>query len=146
MIVAGLSPIRFKRGGRHCNRTAWGFYFAILAHNIRTDEFEQFVAGLLRRLPRGIILVMDRWSEHRAAARRLRPRLPQRLSIKWLPSYAPDLNPDEHVRRHTKHADLANYTPEDVQALGCSVRGSLRRSQRKQGLLRSFFKLARLNF
>jgi transposase len=121
-----------------------GLYFAIHADNIRTDEFEQFVAGLLQRLPHGIILVMDRWSVHRAAARRLRPRFARRWSIEWLPSYAPDLNPDEHVWRHTKHADLANYIPDDVQALGRSVRGSLRRSQRKQSLLRSFFKQARL--
>jgi transposase len=121
-----------------------GLFFAIHADNIRTGEFEQFVAGLLQRLPHGIILVMDRWMVHRAAARRLFRRFPRRLWIEWLPPYAPDLNPDEHVWRQTKHADLANYLPEDVAALGRSVRGSLRRSQRSQRRLRSFFSQAGL--
>ena len=86
--------------------------FPVHAHNIRADDFERFVADLLRRLPHGLILVMDRWQVHRSAARRLMERFARRLRIEWLPAYAPDLNPDEQVWRHTKHADLANYVPE----------------------------------
>jgi transposase len=125
-------------------RRRLGLYFAIHTDNIRTDEFEQFAVDLLRYRPRGLILVMDRWAVHRAAAKRLLRRFPRRLRIEWLPPYAPELNPDEQVWQHTKHADLANYIPEDVQALGRSVRCSLRRSQRNQSLLRSFFKHAKL--
>ena len=106
-------------------RRRLGLYFHVHAHNIRADDFERFVADLLRRLPHGLILVMDRWQVHRSAARRLIERFARRLRIEWLPAYAPDLNPDEQVWRHTKHADLANRVPEDVQTLGRSVRRSL---------------------
>jgi transposase len=121
-----------------------GLYFALHAHNIRTGEVETFVAELLKHLPHGIILVMDRWSVHRAAARRLQRRFPRRLRIEWLPAYAPELNPDEQVWTQTKYRDLANFLPQDVTDLGRAVRHSLEQTKTRQSLLRSFFKHAKL--
>ena len=46
-------------------------YFDIFDHNIVTDHFEMFVAAVLRRLGRPIILVMDRWQVRSAGAHRL---------------------------------------------------------------------------
>jgi transposase len=125
-------------------RRRLGLYFALHEHNIRTAEVETFVAELLKHLPHGIILVMDRWSVHRAAARRLQRRFPRRLRIEWLPAYAPELNPDEQVWTQTKYRDLANFLPQDVTDLGCAVRHSLEQTKTRQPLLRSFFKHAKL--
>ena len=121
-----------------------GLYFEIFDHNIRTDDFEQFVVDILSRHRHGIILVLDRWSVHRAAARRLLERYPKRLQIEWLPPYAPDLNPVEAVWQHSKHAELANYIPEDVDDLEWQVQRSLHHIRDQQTLLHSFFKRARL--
>jgi transposase len=125
-------------------RRRLGLYFDVYDHNIVTDDFEMFVAELLRRHPKGIILVMDRWQVHRSGARRLAERFGRRVRIEWLPAYAPELNPDEQVWRHTKYADLANYIPEDVVALGQAVSRSIRNTASQQPLLRSFFKHAKL--
>ena len=121
-----------------------GLYFDILDHNVRTDDFEAFVVHLLRRLSRPIILVMDRYSVHRAAAKRLSARFGRRVDIEWLPAYAPDLNPDEQVWNRAKYTDLANFIPEDVDELGHALAASLRDTKRQQPLLRAFFKHARL--
>lgn len=104
----------------------------------------QPVAALLEHFPKGIILVWDRWSVHRSAARRLAQRFSRRVSIEWLPAYVPELNPDEQVWNRTKYTDLANFIPEDVGQLSRSVRKSLRRTRTQQILLRSFFKHAKL--
>jgi transposase len=125
-------------------RRRLGLYFDILDHNVKTDDFEMFVDRLLRRVRRSIILVIDRYSVHRSAAKRLLARHRKRLSIEWLPAYAPELNPDEQVWNHTKHADLANFVPDDVLHLGRSLNDSLKRTCGQQGLLRSFFKHANL--
>jgi len=117
-------------------------YFDLFDHNVVTDDFMAFVAALLRRLGRGIILVMDRWQVHRSAARRLQKKSPKRVQIEWLPPYAPELNPTEQVWTQTKYRDLANYIPGDVTELGEAVVQSLRRTRGQQRLLRSFFKHA----
>lgn len=116
-----------------------GLYFDIFDHNIVTDDFEMFVAAVLRRLGRPIILVMDRWQVHRAGARRLLQRFPNRVQIEWLPAYAPDLNPVEQVWNRTKYTDLANYIPDDVLTLGHEVARSIRQTRSHQTLLHSFF-------
>jgi len=126
-------------------RKRLGLYFDIFDHNIVTDDFETFVASLLRRLGRPIILVMDRWPVHRSGAGRLQERFGRRVRVEWLPSYAPELNPDEQVWNHTKYTDLANFIPEDTLHLGQSVAKSIRGIQTNQNLLRSFFRHAKLN-
>ena len=125
-------------------RRRLGLYFDILDSNVKADDFEAFTEHLLRRVGRPIILVIDRYSVHRSAARKLLARFPQRLEIEWLPAYAPDLNPDEQVWNRTKHTDLANFVPDDVRHLGRSVARSLRQTRSDQLLLRSFFKHAKL--
>ncbi len=121
-----------------------GLYFDILDHNVKTDDFETFVAYLLRRLSRPLILVMDRYSVHRAAAKRLAERFGRRIAIEWLPAYAPELNPDEQVWNRAKYTDLANFIPQDINDLGHAMAASLRHTKRQPPLLRSFFKHARL--
>ena len=125
-------------------RRRLGLYFAIHDHNIVTDDFEYFVETLLRCLQRRIVLVIDRWSVHRSGARRLLRRFPRRVQIEWLPAYAPELNPDEQVWKHTKYDDLANYIPDDIRSLGQAIRRSIRQTQGQQRLLRSFFQHANL--
>ncbi len=125
-------------------RRRLGLYFDILDHNITADDFEPFVASVLKKIGRPITLVMDRWSVHRSGAKRLEKRFGRRVRIEWLPAYAPELNPVEHVWSHTKHSDLANYVPEDTLRLGRSVNESLRNKRSNQSLLRSFFHGAKL--
>jgi len=119
-------------------RRRLGVYFDIIRHKIRTDDFERFVAWLVQRLPQGIILVMDRWQVHRAAARRLCRRFPRRLRIEWLPSCAPELNPVEQIWTHTAYADLANYIPDNVRALEYEMGRSLHEPGRQPSVLRWF--------
>ena len=125
-------------------RRRLGLYFDILDHNIVTDDFEMFVASVLRRLQRPILLVMDRWSVHRSGARRLVRRFPRHVHIEWLPAYAPELNPVEQVWNRTKYTELANYIPDDIVSLGQAVAGSIRHTRSQGQLLRSFFRYCKL--
>lgn len=126
-------------------RKRLGLYFDILDHNVRADDFERFIASALRRIARPIILVMDRCSVHRSAAKRLEARFGRRIRIEWLPPYAPDLNPDEQVWNRTKYTDLANFLPIDINELGHAMADSFRSTRDEQSLLRSFFKHAKLS-
>ena len=95
----------------------WTCTSRVQEHNIRTPDVEVFVAEFLEHFPRGIILVMDRWSVHLSAADDLLQRFAHRIQIEWLPSDAPELNPDEQVWTRTKYMDLANFCPEHLATL-----------------------------
>lgn len=125
-------------------RRRLGLYFRLFGHNITAQEVEPFIAVLLEHFPKGIILVWDRWMVHRSAAKRLARRFRRRITIEWLPAYAPELNPDEQVWNRAKYVDLTNFVPDNVQHLAKAVRKSLRKSQSQQLLLHSFFEHAKL--
>jgi transposase len=122
-----------------------GLYFDIHSHNIRADDVYRFIQTLRGRLRRKIILVLDRWSVHRAAIRHLLERHARNIDIELLPAYAPELNPTEQIWNHTKYADLANYIPDDIHELGVEVAGSILQTRSKPALLRSFFDWAGLD-
>ena len=120
-----------------------GLYFAVHDRNVKAEEFEAFLRQVQRALRRKLIVVMDRWSVHRKAARSLFGD--ERFWIEWLPPYAPDLNPVEHVWNHTKYGDLANYVPDDVLDLEIELEMSIEQTRDRPERLRSCFHGAKLN-
>lgn len=126
-------------------RRRLGFYFDLYPRNVRTPDLVAFVRGLHRQLRRPLLLVLDRWSVHRAAVRELaRTRPAWLVAVAWLPAYAPDLNPVEQVWNHTKHGELANSLPQDLGGLSDEVGISLASKRWQPALLRSCFRYAKL--
>jgi transposase len=127
-------------------RQRLGLFFQIRPHNIRGPDMVRFLRALHRQLRQPIVLVWDRYSVHRSAARLLREAGCKWLHVEWLPGYAPDLNPVEAIWSHTKYSDLANYIPEDADHLLDAVGDSLNDLHYNQRLLSSFFDWADLTF
>lgn len=124
-------------------RCRLGLFFGVLGHNVKGPHAVMFLQALHRHVRRPIIVVWDRSSVHKSAAKEL-------AHCKWLqfeslPPYAPQLNPVEAVWSHTKYSDLANYVPADVDELSDAVGNSLNDLHFSQPLLRSFFHWAELD-
>lgn len=102
----------------------------------------------LRRVVRGpLLLVWDRAPIHRAeSVKSFLSAHPGRVHIEPLPGYAPELNPVEHVWGKSKGSDLANFCPDDIDALQTRAAGALAKHQRRPYLLMSYFRQAGLHF
>jgi transposase len=133
-VIAGLSLSTSRR--------RIGLYFAVHEKNITAEEVEAFLRQMQRALGRKLVVVMDRWAVHRKAAKSLFGD--ERFWIEYLPPYAPDLNPVEHVWNHTKYGDLANYVPDDLLDLEIELKLSIDQTGERPELLRSFFHAAEL--
>jgi transposase len=125
-------------------RRRLGTPFRIFEDHVRTDEVVDFISQLRRQLQRPLIICLDRWQVHRAAAKRIAASRLRSIEFEWLPAYAPELNPVEPRWSHTKHADLANFVPHDTPHLKRNVRSSLKRQHSDQQLKLAFFKSAKL--
>ena len=64
--------------------------------------------------------------------------------LEWLPSYAPDTNPEEQCNAVVKR-EMLNALPGSVEELRRMARRSFERLQRRPQLLRSFFRHSRLS-
>jgi transposase len=126
-------------------RRRFGLYWALHRANIRTAEVLRFLRALTRHLPQGFTIIWDRGRPHRAVRVRdwLAARAP-RIVVEWLPAYAPDCNPAEHVWGHTKYGDLANFAPTDLDQLEGAVLTSLTQTRGQRALLAAFFRAAGL--
>jgi len=133
-VISGLSLSALRK--------RIGLYFAAQEKNITGVDVEAFLRQMQRSLGRKLIVVMDRWPVHRTAAKALFGD--RRFWIEYLPPYAPDLNPVEHVWKHTKYDDLANYIPDDLLDLESELCWSMIQTRRRAELLRSFFHAAEL--
>ena len=126
-------------------RTHIGLYFQIHDHNIGAVEVASFLRELHHQLQAPIILVMDRWSVHKAAIRRLQNSGATWLTVELLPAYAPELNPTEAVWDHTKYSDLANFIADDLDDLHEAITNSLTEQAHDFYLKHAYFASAHLS-
>jgi transposase len=125
-------------------RRRYGLYWAQYPHNIRSGEVLRFLQGLRLHLPHGFTLIWDRGQPHRAAQVKAWLAQRRRIVVEWLPAHAQDLNPVEAVWSHTKHGDLANFAPNDLQKLEHAFLSSMARTKGQRRLLSAFFRVAGL--
>jgi transposase len=96
-----------------------GLYFQLLPdkENFHGEEVVAFLKGLKRHLPR-FTVIWDRGKIHNKSSvvREFLARNPS-VVAEDLPSYAPELNPDELVWCWTKYGRLSNYAAPNLVAL-----------------------------
>jgi len=120
-------------------------YFQTLPEGYFTNErVADFVRQLLRHLRGSVIILWDRGNMHKGPAiRQLEDDFP-RLSLEFLPPYAPDLNPVEALWNYVTYNELANYAPLGVQDLDNTLIYELRKVQRDPDRLHTFYSVTEL--
>lgn len=126
-------------------RRRLGWYFQLHSdRSIRQAEVIAFLRDLLRHLRGPVFLIWDRLNAHRGKKVQAFLARHGRLQMTFLPSYAPELNPDEYSWSHLKCHSLANYAPEHLDELQMTATAALERIRTQQSLLRGFVKAAGL--
>lgn len=121
------------------------FFFDLSTHNAKAEDFVWFLRQLHEELHRRLLVVWDRLSAHRKAARLLRNLDCSWVRFEELPPYCPDLNPVEHVWALTKWGKLPNWPPDDAEMLRCGVEKALNEQACDDLILQSHFEWAQLD-
>ena len=114
-------------------------WFRCYRGTLNAPRFIGFLTALLHDVRGEIDLVLDRHPAHVAAAtRRFVHEHRARLRLHFLPGYAPDLNPDEHVWAHLKALFRRQPLARD-EDLGSAVGAAMTMIQEDRRLVRKFF-------
>ncbi len=105
-----------------------------------------FLTALLAHVKGPLLIVWDRLPAHRS-------RITQdfiasqgdRLSVQYLPAYAPELNPVEYIWAYWKQHALPNVCPKDYWGLNETARRTLKRMRRRHRLITAFWQQAELS-
>ncbi len=97
--------------------------------SVKGPDVVRFLKHLLGHITGKILVIWDNLPAHRGQAVKdfLACGSAKRLTLKALPSYAPDLNPQEGIWRFLKYVELKNTCCHDLAELQLEVRRAIER-------------------
>ena len=114
-------------------------WFRCFQGTLTAGRFVDFLAALLKGRSKPVDLILDKHPAHTAAmTRRFLAERTRQIRVHFLPSYAPDLNPDEHVWSYLKGTFRSDPMTQD-EDLTLAVLTTMSAIQQNHTLVRSFF-------
>ena len=146
----GQTPVVWGTGQRfRCNMISsitnrGRLAFMIFRQRFTARVFLNFLSRLLRlirKTGRKVFLIVDGHPVHKSrSVRRWVAEHAAQIQLFWLPSYSPELNPDELLNQDVKTNALGRVRPVDVQEMMANVRSYLRITQGRPQLVKSYFR------
>ena len=146
----GQTPVVFGTGQRfRCNMISsitnrGRLAFMIFRQRFTARVFLNFLSRLLRltrKTRRKIFLIVDGHPAHKPrSVRRWLAEHTEQIRILCLPSYSPELNPDELLNQDVKTNALGRVRPVNVQEMMGNVRSYLRITQARPKLVKRYFR------
>lgn len=132
-----LSAISCLTVSPHLQRM--NLYFQLLSHNVHGEDVVNFLRALQRQVRSPLTVLWDRGPVHKKSSV-VRAYLAEHPEIvtEELPTYAPELNPDELVWSWSKYGRLANLAADNTDQLAEQVIDELLYLKQHPDLLASF--------
>ena len=113
-------------------------YMRVQEQAIDSDDVILFLQHLLRHIPGKLLIVWDGSPTHRSKKIRgfLASGATTRIHLERLPSYAPELNPDEGIWRYLKRVELRNLACHDLSHLRAELRKATQRLRHKSHIIK----------
>src|SRR5271170_761927 len=122
-------------------------YFDLFDHDMTGTEVIWFLERLLEEIPGRVLVLWDNGGIHRCVEVNTFVWLNrQRLELRRLPPYAPELNPDEGIWDVIKNDKLANYCPKTLEELRGKVDGELRLLKRSPHRVQNAMRQSKLDW
>ena len=144
--VRGQTPVVQRPGQRQSVSaasavTAQGaFWFCVYDGALNGELFVELLKKMMHRRRKPVHLVLDSLPAHkRTIVSDYVTSIEGRLTLHFLPGYAPDLNPDELVWSHVKRTGSARRPLHKGEKLREKIEEQLANLQKLPNLIRSFF-------
>lgn len=144
--VRGETPVVQRPGQRQSISAAsavnakGAFWFATYEGGLNAELFVELLTKMMKYRKKPIHLVLDSLPAHKTAlVKKYVTSTEGRLTLHFLPGYAPELNPDELVWSHVKRTGTARRPLQKGEKLRDKIEEQLAALQKLPLLVRSFF-------
>lgn len=121
--------------------------FMVFKKRFRVDVFLDFLKRLVRQTKRKAFLIVDGHSVHRSKkAKTWSKKQSHRIRLFFLPSYSPELNPDEMLNQDIKSNAVGRRRARNQDELVSNVRGYLRSRQRQPHMVKKYFEESHVQY
>ena len=117
-------------------------YTQTRAESFDGEAIVRFLKHLLQHIPGKLLVIWDGLPAHRSKAVKtfLRQGATKRLYLAQLPSYAPELNPDEGVWNYLKRVELKNLCCHDLLELRTELHKAVARLRHNTNVIQGFIR------
>jgi transposase len=115
--------------------------FMVFKERFTITVFLEFLRRLVKHARgRKVFLIIDSHPVHKSGAiTSWIKEHGEHIALYFLPTYSPDLNPDEMLNNDVKENAVRRQRPHNQKALLTKVRGYLRNRQRKSSIVQAYF-------
>lgn len=145
--VRGQTPVVLRPGQRQSISAAsavnanGAFWFSTYEGGLNAEFFVVLLTQLMHDRIKPVHLILDSLPAHKTAlVKEYVESTTGRLTLHFLPGYAPDLNPDELVGSHVKRTGVARRPLRKGEKLRERIEEQLEQLRLLPSLVRSFFK------
>ena len=145
--VRGQTPVVHRPGQRQSISAAsavnanGAFWFCTYEGGLSAELFVELLKEMMKYRRKPVHLVLDSLPAHKTAlVKNYVASTDGRLTLHFLPGYAPDLNPDELVWSHVKRTGTARRPLQKGEKLRDKIEEQLAALKKLPHLVRSFFK------
>lgn len=146
--LRGQTPVVHRPGQRQSISAAsavnanGAFWFCTYEGALNAELFVELLQQMMHRRKKPVHLVIDSLPAHKkvSVVGKYMASTNGRLTLHFLPGYAPDLNPDELVWSHVKRTGTARRPLQQGENLRDKIEQQLANLQQLPGLVRSFFR------
>jgi transposase len=151
--VKGQTPIVERPGQRQSISAAsavnakGGFWYCTYQGGLTAELFVSLLRKLMRHRLKPVHLVVDGLPSHKTKlVKDFVQSTEGRLTLHFLPGYAPELNPDELVWSHVKRTGVARTPLRKGERLQDKIEAQLARIRNSPKLVRSFFRAPSVSY
>jgi len=144
--LRGQTPIVYRPGQRQSISAASAvgprgeFWFCTYVGGLNGELFVELLRQLMHRRRKPVCMILDSLPAHKTrVVRDYVESTEGRLSLHFLPGYAPELNPDELVWSHVKRTSTARRPLQQGEKLAGRIDQQLADARDDPKLVRSFF-------
>jgi len=107
------------------------------ARAFKAEGVVRFLKHALRQIEGKLLIIWDGSPIHRAKVLKefLKDEVAARVQLEQLPSYAPELNPDEGIWKHLKYVELKNVCCRSLSELRRELRKAKERLRHKKHVI-----------
>jgi transposase len=145
--VKGQTPVVERPGQRQSISAAsavnskGAFWYCTYQGGLNAELFVNLLRQMMRHRTKPVHLVVDGLPAHKTAlVKAYVASTNGRLTLHYLPGYAPELNPDELVWSHMKRTGVARAPLRNGEKLQDKIEAQLAAIRKAPQLVRSFFK------
>jgi transposase len=151
--VKGRTPVVERPGQRQTISAAsavnakGGFWYCTYQGGLTAELFVRLLRAMMRHRSKPVHLVVDGLPSHKTKlVKDYVQSTKGRLTLHFLPGYAPDLNPDELVWSHMKRTGVARTPLRKGERLQEKVEAQLAGIKKAPRLVRSFFQAPSVSY